>query len=294
MRPRLMRQLVVLSCVFVFFGVSLCASSALLKLRVKTAEANVRSGPVKTSRVLFVASSDAVFDSDGVSGDWYRVRLASNAAGQAAIGYIHRTLVEVVGEAQPKPQQSPSSVIAPPATTQREATAARPAPPPRSRRSQSGFFISLLGGAGVTFVDLAKDLDITPGWLLDWNKFHWRAVLQGVYRFNSRMGFGASFGFNSLYYYYWKAPYYTGHEGTVNAWSVHALLEYRPTPRLFLQVGPGLFLYRASSAFGFFAALGADIPIARNIAIPVMVRFDEAPGAPSPLALLTGIRIGLN
>jgi len=195
-RPRLIRRLVVLSCVFVFFWVSLCASSTLLKLRVKTAKANVRSGPDKTSVVLFVALSGAVFESDGVIGDWHRVRLVPGGSGQAAVGYIHRNLLEAVSDAQPEPPPSPPRADSPPVTTRRGPAVVRPVPPPRS---QSGFFISLLGGVGVTVVDLAKDLDISPGWLLDWNKFHWRAMLQGVYRFNSRLGFGASFGFNSLY-----------------------------------------------------------------------------------------------
>lgn len=278
----------------VWFSAALviAVASEIVRVRVVGAVANVRSGPGKTSTVLFVARHGDVFDKDGTSGDWCRVVVPAGKPGGPGFGYIHRSLAETVSAPPP-----------PPPAAKKGAEPAPAAPPPRPQRSgpvrdaggrvDAGgkFSFSLLGGAGVTIVDLAKDLDVNPNWLLDWNKFHWRAMAVGVYRLNGRLGVGASAGFHSLYYYWWKAPYFTGHEGTVTAWSLHGVLEFRPSANVFLQAGPGVFLYPGNSGFGVFAALGVDIPLGRRLAIPLLVRFDEAPGAPSPLALLTGIRL---
>jgi len=251
---------------------------AAARVRVKVERASIRSGPGVDNAVIGRVVQGTVLEIIGRSGSWYQVVLPVDLKGRADSGYIPEYMIEVLAERIPAPRP----------------TGVRPKTlPVMARPDQGGLEINLLGGGGYTIVDVAADLEVSEDWLEDWTTVNWRVLAQALLRIGPGFSIGGEFGFTNFYYFYWQSPAYSwGHYGHPQAVNLHLVADYHFARQFFIQAGAGAFFFK-SIGFGFFSALGGDIPISPNMAIPVMVRFDLIPGGPSPLTLLLGLKFKL-
>jgi len=258
-----------------------------LKVEVIVATANVRSAPAMTGAIIARLSKGTVLEAEKAEGPWFKVKLPSDKAGVAKVGFIHQSVVKATEEPDTGPAAPPTAA----------AKAAKAAAPPSDQRpaSKKKLEFSLLGGAGFTIVDIAKDLDIDEIYLQDWDKLHWRVAGQAIYRLKPNLGVGLEVGFQSLYYYYYIYPMTEGQnayrENTVTAITVGGLLDYRFGRYLFAQAVVGVAIYEESSLFSVGGAVGGEFPINDLLSVPVMARFDFVPGGPSPMALVAGLKV---
>ncbi|MDH4196005.1 MAG: SH3 domain-containing protein [Candidatus Aminicenantes bacterium] len=258
-----------------------------LKVEVVVATANVRSAPTMTGSIITRLSKGTVLEAEKAEGAWFKVKLPPDKVGVAKVGYMHQSVVKVIEE----PESAPA---APPAPAPKAGkAAARPSAPGAPAKKK--FEFSLLGGAGLTAVDVAKDLEIEEEYLEDWDKFHWRIAAQAIYRLKPNLGVGLEVGFQSLYYFYYIYPYTEGQdayrENTVTATTVSGLVDIRLGRYFFAQALAGVAMYEDSTLFSVGGALGGEFPINAYLAVPVMARVDFVPGGPSPAALVVGLKV---
>jgi hypothetical protein len=261
--------------------------AAKFKVEVIVPMANVRSGPALTASIVTKLPMGTVLEAEKAEGPWFKVTLPPDKEGVVKTGYMHQSVV--------KSAEGPSAPTAKPAAAKPEA--AKPAAPPRAPRPASTrrFELSVLGGAGFTAVDIAKDLDIDESYLEDWDKFHWRVGGQAIYRLTPKLGVGAEVAFQSMYYYYYIYPMTEGQnayrENTITAITAGGLVDYRFGGHFFAQVAAGVAMYEESTLFGVAGALGGEFPLNDFLSVPIMARFDFFPGGPSPAALLVGLKV---
>jgi len=254
-----------------------------LKVEVIVATANVRSTPAMTGSIISRLSKGTVLEAEKVEGPWFKVTLPPDKAGAAKFGYMHQSVVKAIEE----PEAAPAATAAPAAKAEKAA-----APKPSAKKK---FEFSLLGGAGFTAVDVAKDLDIEEDDLEDWDKFHWRIAAQAIYRLKPNLGVGIEASYQSLYYFYYITPYAEGQdayrENTVTATTVGGLVDYHFGRYFFAQAVAGVVIYEDSTLFSIGGAVGAEFPISQRLAVPVMARVDFVPQGPSPAALVVGLKV---
>lgn len=253
------------------------------KVEVIVTTANVRSEPAMTGAIIARLSKGTVLEAEKAEGAWFKVKLPPDKAGVAKVGYMHQSVVKAVEE----PEAAPAAPSAPATKAEK---AAAPGPSVRKR-----FEFSLLGGAGFTAVDVAKDLEIEEDYLEDWDKFHWRIAAQAIYRLKPNLGVGLEAGFQSLYYFYYIYPYTEGQnayrENTVTATTIGGLVDFRFGRYFFAQAVAGVAMYEESTLFSIGGAVGGEFPVSDLIAVPVMARFDYVSGGPSPAALVVGLKV---
>lgn len=75
-----------------------------MKVMVKVRRANVREQPKMEGEIIAVVRRGAILQVDGKEGEWYLVRLPLKLEGYALPGYIHESVVEVVGAEIPQPK----------------------------------------------------------------------------------------------------------------------------------------------------------------------------------------------
>ncbi len=68
-----------------------------MKVKVKVRRANVREQPNIEGETIAVVRRGTILQADGKEGEWYLVRLPLELEGYALPGYIHESVVEVVG-----------------------------------------------------------------------------------------------------------------------------------------------------------------------------------------------------
>ena len=273
--------------------------AATVKIRVKASLANIRSGPAMVSAVIGQAPRGTVFESEAKEGEWFKVNLPPDKQGAVKAGYIHQSVVEIIEEPQKAAGQEEAAkkeaakIEAIPAAK----AEAKPRELPASLAGPKlkKFEICLLGGAGYTAVDIAKDIEIDEKYLRDWDQFHWALRAQIIYRITPSVGIGAEYGFSSLYYFYYAYPmseYQTAYrENTITASNLSAVLDFRFGEYFTAQILPGLYLFEERTIFGFAGVIGGELPIGESLAIPIMIRFDLLPNGPSPVAFLSGLKI---
>jgi hypothetical protein len=91
--------------VLLFIGVfslmiSIFAFGSDLKLRVITKKANVRLKPSLNSDILSRVPFGAILESEGKTGNWFRVNLPADKSGFVVSGYIHESTIEVIKESE--------------------------------------------------------------------------------------------------------------------------------------------------------------------------------------------------
>jgi len=93
------------------FALGLSAHAELTKLVVNTTNANVRLRPNSQAIVISWVPLGGILISEGKIGNWFKVSIPADETGLVLKGYIHQSLVEVLGQAD-VPVSGESSVAA--------------------------------------------------------------------------------------------------------------------------------------------------------------------------------------
>lgn len=98
----LKKRVCLLLALVLFLSVIGFSQTGGLKIRVKVRRANVREQPSKEGEIIAVVKRGRILQTDGKEGEWYLVRLPLKLEGFALPGYIHESVVEVVGAELPR------------------------------------------------------------------------------------------------------------------------------------------------------------------------------------------------
>jgi hypothetical protein len=137
---------VVLLVVVAFVGFS--AAKAIV-LKVKVQSANVRSEPDTSASVIAQLKSGTLVEAASKVDSWYEISV-KDKSGDAVVGYIHSSVVEVVGG------ETPAAKPAPAAPREPERRASRPAPASASAPAAAKK-MTILGG--LAFANQRLDSD---------------------------------------------------------------------------------------------------------------------------------------
>jgi hypothetical protein len=91
--------------IIVFLFLAQISEAAVFKLRIKSASANIRLEPLLSSKVLFQAPQGAILESDIKTGEWFKVSLPPNIAGDIKFGYIHQSVIDILEEVKETPKE---------------------------------------------------------------------------------------------------------------------------------------------------------------------------------------------
>ena len=98
----LKKRVCLLLALVLFLSVIGFSQTEGLKIRVKVRRANVREQPSIEGEIIAVVRKGRILQTDGKEGEWYLVRLPLKLEGFALPGYIHESVVEVVGAELPQ------------------------------------------------------------------------------------------------------------------------------------------------------------------------------------------------
>jgi len=270
----------------VFFFLIPALPAAPVKVKVAVDMANVRSDPNRGAAAIAQLHRGMILDSEETVGDWLRVSFRAGSDGPIITGYMHKSTVEMMPAAVPQPAV-PAPAVA--------RDARKPLPSHAAPAHRGGLSLAILGGAGVTLVDVEKASGYSS--LQDWDTFHYQFKLQGFFSLGA-LDVGLEAGYNKLYWWYYVGPYGSQtiyRQGNVGTWSILALVQKSGNSGLFLQAGGGLHMFPEDSAFGVMAASGYAFRLSQRISIPVFFRVDAVFGTGSPIAISggSGVRIRL-
>jgi len=88
------RNIILTLVLFLALAGGLAAKETILKVKVQTA--NVRSEPDAAAPVVAQLSLGTLLEAIGRDGSWFEIRV-NNAAGREVVGYIHNSVVSLVG-----------------------------------------------------------------------------------------------------------------------------------------------------------------------------------------------------
>lgn len=100
----LKKRVCLLLALVLFLSVIGFSQTEGLKIRVKVRRANVREQPNMEGEIIAVVKRGQILQVDGKEGEWYLVRLSLSLEGYALPGYIHESVVQVVGEEKVQPE----------------------------------------------------------------------------------------------------------------------------------------------------------------------------------------------
>ncbi|MCU0236000.1 MAG: outer membrane beta-barrel protein [Acidobacteria bacterium] len=140
------KTIVMLSLLLVLGGWLPAREQTILKVKVQTA--NVRSEADATSPVIAKVTAGTLLEALGRDGAWFEVTV-SNASGKEVNGYIHNSVVEMLGgddeEEAPRPR----------------AASRRTTPAPRASREMASGGVKLLGGLSMGNLTFSEELPAT-------------------------------------------------------------------------------------------------------------------------------------
>lgn len=161
MRPKKALKTISMGIILVLFLATII-EAANLKLRVIAESAEIRMEPNLTSAVIKEAPSGAVLEAVSKKGEWYLINLPPDESGFSVSGYVHQSMVEVIGEEKiPEVKEEKPKGI-PPVTKQPEAQKLFD---PSNRFKVEGSFSY---GGGTKKIELGKTTDgktisLSPG-----------------------------------------------------------------------------------------------------------------------------------
>lgn len=86
--------------IMVFFSGLEAKEGVLYKLKIKVPSANIRAEPSLTANIITQAVQGAEFESDQKQGEWFRVLIPQRFGANITQGYLHQSVVEVLGESE--------------------------------------------------------------------------------------------------------------------------------------------------------------------------------------------------
>lgn len=135
--------LLILLVLFVMGGLLSARENTILKVKVQTA--NVRSDPDATAPVIAKVAVGTLLEASGRDGAWFEVTV-NNASGKEVSGYIHNSVVEVLGDDN-------EEEAAPP-----RASVRRPIPADRPARKLAAGGVKLMGGLSMGNLNFSEDI----------------------------------------------------------------------------------------------------------------------------------------
>jgi hypothetical protein len=148
-----MKKNIILLLLFVLaLGGGLLAKENLI-LKVKVQTANVRSGPDAAATVIARVSAGTLLEVSDKEGAWYEVTV-NDESGKAVTGYIHNSVVEVIGEDEAseeteEPEEMPRADVP------------RKAPRARVPKAYAGGGVKLMGGLAMGNFNLSAEIPAT-------------------------------------------------------------------------------------------------------------------------------------
>lgn len=131
--------IMVLVFVLVLGGALLAKENTILKVKVQTA--NVRSAPEASAPIVARVAIGTLLEVDGKDGAWYEVTV-NDQSGKEVTGYIHSTVVEVLGEKEAAQEEKPRAAV------RREA--------PRARKEFADGGFKLMGGLSMSNMNISE------------------------------------------------------------------------------------------------------------------------------------------
>ena len=141
----------------VFFSLAcvLTIQAENLKIQVTARRANIRLKPTLQSQVIGTALEGQVLEVLQRTGDWYQIRLGPDSNGVTVLGYIHKSVVELVEEEEQALEETRAKPVIPepkpPAEAPKRVSTApdhRPATAGSAafRPARKNFYVRLSGG----------------------------------------------------------------------------------------------------------------------------------------------------
>lgn len=147
------KAIIVFSVLLMILGGVLTAKEAIV-LKVKTQTANIRELPDAAAEVVAKLAAGTLLEASKKSGAWYRVSVTEK--GRKISGYIHSSVVEVLGGDSEEEEESPA------VETRRETNAARK-PVARIRREESGYSGGVIVQGGLSLASMSHSATDTQG-----------------------------------------------------------------------------------------------------------------------------------
>ena len=135
-----------LSLVLILGGCLLAKENTILKVKAQTA--NVRSDSDATAPVIAKVTAGTLLEVTGRDGAWFEVTV-TNSSGKEVNGYIHNSVVEVLGD-------DDEEEAAPP-----RAAARRSAPTVRAAKEMASGGVKLMGGLSMGNLTFSEELPAT-------------------------------------------------------------------------------------------------------------------------------------
>jgi opacity protein-like surface antigen len=135
--------LIVLLFILVLGGALLARENTILKVRVQTA--NVRSEPDASAAIVARVAIGTLLEVAGKDGAWYEVTV-NDQSGKAVTGYIHNTVVEVLGEKEAAQEEKPRAAVR------------REAPRARAAKQFAGGGVKMMAGLSMDNVKLSDTI----------------------------------------------------------------------------------------------------------------------------------------
>lgn len=98
------KEICVLVALVLFLSAVSFSQTEDLKIKVRVRRANVREQPDMKGEIIAVVKRGQILQADGKEGEWYLIRLPLKLEGYALPGYIHESVVQVVGEEKVQPE----------------------------------------------------------------------------------------------------------------------------------------------------------------------------------------------
>jgi len=135
--------IMVLLFTLVLGGALLAKEKMILKVKVQTA--NVRSEPDASAPIIAKVASGTLLEAAGKKGAWYEVSV-NDKDGEEVAGYIHNTVVEVIGADEEEAEVKPRSAVR------------RNAPRARARKEFAKGGIKLMGGLSMANMKVSGEI----------------------------------------------------------------------------------------------------------------------------------------
>ncbi len=148
---------------------------------------------------------------------------------------------------------------------------------------------------GYTLVNFENALEYSDDYMEDWDQFYLSVKFHGFLPSQNNFQLGAEFGWNKLYYAYYRIPYatptYVYREFSVSTLSLMAMGRYTFN-KFFLLGRGGLHFFDSGTSLALGGEAGWNIMLSDNLIIPLSIRITTifGDGTPSSVSLGSGLK----
>jgi hypothetical protein len=162
---------------------------------------------------------------------------------------------------------------------------------PANPAESGSFDLGFCASAGYTALDFEAASDYPDSLMEDWDQFHYKITVYGLYPLSPTLHIGLELGYNYLYYYFYRIPYGPSPVYREAEWSTISclgLIRYDLTELFFIQGGAGMHSFiDDGTAFALSATAGIQ-PRVGACHFPIFLRIDPIFGAGMPTTIALG------